>query len=630
MKKIIILVFICFSNLLFSQQDLFIPREISTAYRNGTRSLSGNPGTEYWQNYVDYKISAEILPEEFLLLGSEEIKYYNHSPDTLRQIVIRLYQNIMRAGVLRDFSFKANGLSDGIKLKNIEVENQSIDLDDSKYYNENGTVAYIKLNNPLPPNSEIHLLIEWSFNIPYKRKLRMGAYDSTSFFIAYWYPQISVYDDISGWDVHPYTGYQEMYNEFCDFEVNISVPNNFAVWATGKLKNPEQVLTKKYLNRYLDAQISDKVINIVDSLEVDNEIIFNGENEKNSWIFEAKNISDFAFAMSDKYLWDAVSVVVDSTTERRVFIEAAYNKSTEDFYHVARLSKEIIKYFSFELPGISYPFYGLTAFNNGRDGGGMEFPMIINDGNSSSIDASLRLTSHEIAHQYFPFFTGTNEKKYAFMDEGWAVFLPFEFQENNTSDGNHRRLSTVVSYQRFAGMENELPPMIPSIFLSGHPYRTAAYNRPSLAYYFLEEMLGKDLFREALQEFIIQWNRKHPTAHDLFLTFNSVTGMNLNWFWNPWFFKRGFPDLELDKVLEIDDGYEIIIKKIGIIPVPISLKIYFEDYSEEELYFNTAVWEGEIDEYVIEFKTDKTISEVNLGSSEIPDSNPVNNKIIVH
>ncbi len=630
MKNLIPLLLLCISTLTFSQQDLFIPRDILAAYENGTRSLNGKPGAEYWQNSGEYKIKAEVIPEEILLNGFEEVTYYNNSPDTLKQIVIRLYQNIMRAGVTRDFNFSSEGLTQGIMIKKITLDDEEINIKDKKYYYDYGTVAFIKLADPLQPKSEIKFKFEWSFEIPFKEKIRMGAYDSTSFFIAYWYPQIAVYDDINGWDEYAYTGYQEMYNDFSDYEVEISVPNNFAVWSTGELRNPENVLTDKYLNRYLKAQTSDQVINIVDSLEVKTEQIFKSTNEKNVWKYSAQNISDFAFAMSDRYLWDAVNVVVDSSSMRRVFIEAVYQKDTEDFYHVAKFSKQIIQYFSFEMPGIAYPFYGLTAFNSGRRGGGMEFPMMINDGNSSSLNASLRLTAHEIAHQYFPFYTGTNEKRYAFMDEGWAVFLPFDFQEKNTDDGRDRRISTVINYQNFAGKETEIPPMIPSFFLTSAPYRNAAYNRPSLAYYFLEDMLGKDVFVNTLQEFITRWKGKHPTAYDFFFTFNEVTGQNLNWFWKPWFFDRGFPDLELDRIKQVEDGYEFALKKIGIIPVPIRLKIYFDDNTEEELYYSAAVWKDGIHEYVVNFKTDKNIIEVNLGGEDIPDSNPDNNKIIAH
>jgi aminopeptidase N len=630
MKNLFTLLLLFFSTVTFSQNDLFIPRDVLAAYENGTRSLNGKPGAEYWQNSAEYKIKAEIIPENFLLNGFEEITYYNNSPDTLQQIVIRLYQNIMKAGVTRDFNFSSDGLTGGIMLKKVTVDDQEINVGDKKQYYEFGTVAYIKLIDPVPPNSKINLTLEWSFEIPFKEKIRMGAYDSTSFFIAYWYPQIAVFDDINGWDKYMYTGYQEMYNDFSDFEVEITVPNNFAVWSTGELRNPENVLTEKYLNRYSIAQTSDEVINIVDSIEIKTEQIFNSTDEKNVWRYSAQNIPDFAFAMSDKYLWDAVSVVVDSSLMRRVFIQAVYQKSTEDFYHVAKFSKQIIQYLSFRMPGIAYPFYGLTAFNSGRRGGGMEFPMMINDGNSSSLNASLRLTAHEIAHQYFPFYTGTNEKRYAFMDEGWAVFLPFELQEKNTADGKDRRISTVINYQNLAGKEIEMPPMIPSFFLTREPYRNASYNRPSLAYYFLEDMLGINVFREALQEFITLWSRKHPTAYDFFFTINEVTGQNLNWFWNPWFFERGYPDLELDKVIDIDDGYKFVVRKIGIIPIPIRLKIYFYDNTEDELYFSAAIWEDGIEEYIIEFKTDKNIIEVNLGGEDIPDSNPDNNKIIAH
>ena len=266
-------------------------------------------------------------------------------------------------------------------------------------------------------------------------------------------------------------------------------------------------------------------------------------------------------------------LLVDSTTNRKVFVDAAYKIESEDFYDVADISKKSIQYFSFEMPGVSFPYPCLTAFNGS---GGMEFPMMINDGSASTLAGTVGVTSHEIAHTYFPFYMGINERKYAFMDEGWAVMLPFTFQERMVED-NYPRRRNVGGYQRFAGNETEMPPMIPSILLKGNSYRMAAYSRPGLAYDYLREVLGDELFTKALQEFIKRWNGKHPLPYDMYNTFNEVTGQDLNWYWHAWFFEHGYPDLAIDRVEQQEEKIQVFISKVGSIPIPIKLKIVFED-----------------------------------------------------
>jgi len=625
-KKIITILLLCFSGLSFSQQNLFIPRNILTAYENGTRSFDGKPGVNYWQNSSDYKIKVEVDPQENLLTGSEEITYYNNSPDTLKRIVIRLYQDILKKGGARDWPLPSEGIHDGVQLSKVIIGGEEVDMEDRKKFNRSGTNLLITLNEPLPPSSQLNLSIDWSVLISDKVKIRMGAYDSTTFFIAYWYPQVAVYDDIDGWDRYNYSGQQEFNNDFLNFDVEIKVPNTFAVWAAGTLQNPAELLNEKYLERYDLAQHSDKVIRIITEEDLADGNIFNNSNEFNTWKFKAEYITDFSFALSDHYLWDGVSVVVDSTTSRNVFVDAAYKIESEDFYDVADISKKTIQYFSFEMPGVPFPYSCLTAFNGS---GGMEFPMMINDGSASTLAGTVGVTSHEIAHTYFPFYMGINERKYAFMDEGWAVMLPFDFQERMV-DENYPRRRNVFGYQRFAGNETEMPPMIPSVLLKGPSYRTASYLRPGLAYDFLREVLGNELFTEALQEFIKRWNGKHPLPYDMYNTFNEVTGQDLNWYWQPWFFERGHPDLAIDRVVQQEEKIQVFISKEGSIPIPIKLKIIFEDGTETELNHTAAVWKNGNKEFIIEHPADKPVREIILGSPDIPDTDSENNQVVIH
>ena len=615
----------------FPQQELFIPRNIQQAYDKRTRSYDGNPGAEYWQNSSEYKIDVEVDPYSYTVNGKEEITYYDNSPDTLKRIILRLYPNIFRKGSARDYAINPEGVTDGVTIQNLVVGSEEIDLENRSRYRVVNTQATIYLTKYIPPNSAVKLEIEWSFYISPKSRLRVGIYDPTTMFIGLWYPQIAVYDDIDGWDNYNYSGQVEFYNDFSSYDVRITLPNNFGVWATGELVNPEEVLSEKTYKNYLEAEGSDTVIRIITKSNVENSVkVFNDEEDQNTWHFKADNVSDFAFALSDHYLWDGLSVIRDSSQNKRVFVHAVYPIDSPDFYEVAEVSKELVKYFTYEMPGITFPFPSFVAFNNGgSNGGGMEFPMIINDGSTDLYENTVALTAHEMTHQYFPFFVGTNEKKYAFMDEGFAVMLPFKHMENVASF-NARLVRNIVSYQLLAGTEDDIPPMITSFSQTYTAYRNSAYDKSSIAYEILRDMLGNELFLKSIQKFIIRWNGKHPTPYDLFFTFNEVSGKNLNWFWKPWFFDQGFPDLAFDKVSVKEDKAEIIIKNNGTVPVRVKLELIYEDETSETYYFKTDVWKESNKTFSTEIELTGILKKIKLGDMYIPDSESENNIFLVH
>jgi Peptidase family M1 domain len=449
----------------------------------------------------------------------------------------------------------------------------------------------------------------------------MGAYDSTSFFIAYWYPQISVYDDIDGWDTFDYIGDQEFNNDFSNYDVEITIPNNFAVWSTGILQNHEEVLSEKYLKRYKSAHSSDDIVHIISPRDILNKNIFNSKNENNVWHYKAENVTDFAFAVSNHYLWDATSLIVDKKTKRRVYIAAAYKEESKDFYDVPDITRKALDYYSNELPGIPFPFPGITVYDGGS--GGMEFPMMVNDQSTSDYIGAVSLTTHELAHSYFPFYMGINERKYAWMDEGMARFIPYDLIWQLA---NYDRLAVSVNrYVRLAGKELDMPPITLSILLSGNSYGVASYDRPGIAYYYLRDALGKEKFDKTFREYIKRWNGKHPGPFDFFFTFNSVTGQNLNWYWQPWFFQKGFPDLAIQNVNQKDGNIKIIVRKIGSIPVPIKLILKGNDNKVETIYRSAQIWSDGKDEIEISDSANFKILNVELGSSQIPDINKCNN-----
>jgi hypothetical protein len=604
----------------FAQNDLYIPLNIKKAYENGTRSYDGSPGPNYWQNSAEYNIKVEVVTKTKMLFGSETIIYKNNSPDTLKTLVIRLYQDIFKIGNARDYSAPAEAINDGVEVSKIIVRGEEIDPD-SSIVKRKDTNLILDLDDPLPPDSEIDLAFEWNFIIPHEYPIRMGAYDSTSFFIGYWYPQVSVYDDIDGWDMFNYGGQQEFYNDFSSFQVEIKVPNTFCVWATSVLQNPDEVLTEKILDRFNIANNSEEVIRIVTADDLLEGNIFNNTNSHNIWKFNADNVTDFTFAMSDHYLWDGTSVIVDSTTNRKTFVDAAYKESSKDFPDVTQIAKEYIQHCSFEMPAWPYPFPTTTIFN-GR--GGMEFPMMINDGSFPTLGRTLGVTTHEVAHMYFPFYMGINERKYAFMDEGWADMLPFDFQVRMVEDYDQRSFH-ILGYQNKAGTEIDIPLAVPSIQLRGAAYGIAAYTRPGAAYDLLRDMLGDTLFLKAMHSFINRWNGKHPIPYDFYYTFNEATGKNLNWYWKPWFFEFGYPDLSINTVAQDGAFINVTVKKEGNIPIPVKLTFYYDDETDSERYNDASVWEGGDEVITISEKREKVLRKIILGGPHIPDVNSYNN-----
>ncbi len=614
---------------LSGQEKLFIPRNINSAYEKGTRSLDGKPGPEYWQNFSDYKIDVEVDPSTYQIVGTEEITYYNNSPDSLKRIVLRLYPNVLKKGSARDYTIVPEAVTDGLTIEKITIEGRSINLENRSIFRVTNTIAIIYIPEPIPSKSSINLSIEWSFNISAKVTLRMGVYDSTTVFVGYWYPQIAVYDDVDGWDYYNYGGQVEFYNDFSNFEVSITIPNNFGVWATGELQNPEEVLDQRILERYQTAVESNEVIRIITSDDLNSSLIYNVNEIKNTWIYKATNVTDFAFVFSDHYLWDGLRTIIDSSNDKSVFVQAVYPSDSQDFHEVAEISKDLINYFSHEMPAIKFPVPSIVAFNNGRSGGGMEFPMMINDGSPSTREGTVALTAHELAHQYFPFYVGTNEKKYAFMDEAWAVLLPFKYMERFAGI-NSRLISTVGNYEFLAGTENDIPPMIISLSLDYISYRNSAYNRSSISYEILRDMLGDKLFLKALQEYILRWKGKHPTPYDFFFTFTDVIGQDLTWYWKPWFFENGYPDMAIENVEMENNKANISIRKIGNVPTPVKLTIYYENETDEEIHYSADVWKEGDEFFVIEIELSDILNEIRLGDLTIPDSNRENNYYLVH
>jgi len=619
----IVIISIVFLTLLISasinaqQPELYIPVNIQNAFTNQTRSADGNPGKNYWQNFANYNIDIELNPYTGLLKGKEEIEYFNNSPDTLKELYIHLFMNIYKKGNPREYVVKPSDENEGVIIESLSVKGKKVEESKMEYIHND---FILHLDEPLLSKEKTHLSISWNYKINKESHFRTGQVDSTSWFVAYFFPRIAVYDDIDGWNNFKYSGSAEFYNDFGDFDVSITVPQNYVVWATGMLQNPEEVLTEKYSNRLKTALQSDNIVNIVDSTDIKTNQITQ-PNQKNTWQFKADYINDFAFAVSDHYLWDASSLIVDKQSNRRVLIDAAYNENSMDFYKVAKIARQSIDYMSNEIPGVPFPYPNLTVFN-GLDE--MEYPMMVNDFSTDDSLYLVKLTSHEIFHSYFPFFMGTNETKYAWMDEGFASYGDYLIVSELISPevANYYYLEL---YRSNVGDETDVPIITNSKHLTRPMYHFNAYAKSASFLYILHDLLGDDLFKSCLQEFMIRWNGKHPIPYDFFNTLNDVSGHNLNWLIKPWFFEFGYVDLGIKDA----SNNSCTIEKIGLYPAPIHLEIVFDDGSKKVIKKNAEVWKDGKQEINIHLHFTKNIKIIEVLNRLVPDADPSNNIYII-
>lgn len=604
------------------KKDLFMSRELQQAYQNDSRSFTGAPGENYFQNTADYSIDARFEPESGVLRGEQTIVYKNNSPDTLNRLVLRVLMNIFQKGVERDFNLGSEDLHDGVEIDDFTIDHRKVnDAGAARLLRDRGTIYMVGLADPLLPGERTEISLDWKVQLPQHVTIRMGQYgEQHNWFVAYWYPHISVYDDVYGWDTHPFRGSAEFYYDFNDYDIRLTLPGEYLVWATGLLQNPEDVYQDRILSRISRARKTEEVVPVVTTKDLEEEAVLKNKDE-HTWHFKASEVPDFSFAVSKKYIWDGTSVEVDPQTGRRTFVSAVYDTSSTDFHQVADISRETIRLFSEEIMNVPFAYPKLTAFNGG---GGMEFPMMINDGDAPSYQGTVHLTAHEIGHNYFPFYVMTNESYYAFMDEGLISFLPRDVEEKMV-EGFNPFESLVGGYADNAGNGMEVPLMVKSYIISDYAtYRTHAYQRPGTAFYLLRELVGREAFHKALKAYITRWAKKHPTPYDFFYTFEDVLDRDLSWFWIPWFFEFGYPDLAVGEVRTTGSKHQISIIKKGNMPVPVHLTITYADGSRQVIERSCEIWEKS-NTHQVSVDADKDIQKVKLGHPNIPDAFEKNN-----
>jgi hypothetical protein len=333
-------------------------------------------------------------------------------------------------------------------------------------------------------------------------------------------------------------------------------------------------------------------------------------------------VTDFAFALSDHYLWDASSVLVDSSTGRRTVVEAAYNKIHKDYFDVANQAHQTVYLTSHYYPKYPFPFPHITVFD-GTDQ--MEYPMMVNDNPTPTHKDAVQLTTHEIFHSYFPFFMGINETQYAWMDEGWAT-IGESVLSPKMGEPEDEGIFSKTRYERISGTDQYVPLITNTKEYSTDAYLANSYGKGGLCYYVLQDLLGDEIYFKSLHQYMNDWHGKHPTPYDFFYSFNNASGQNLNWFWNRWFFGWEYPDLSIKNVEKDKNNFKITIENKGGLPVPVYLTIFSKDGKSFVQKYTAAVWKnGDKEKTFVISKPFSSIDKIELGNEFIPDKFESNN-----
>ncbi|HET7230634.1 MAG TPA: M1 family metallopeptidase [Longimicrobium sp.] len=561
------------------------PVPTSEAFRRGlaagTRTATGAPGPRYWQQSVSYRIRAELDPASTLLRGSERIVYRNRSPDTLTSVVLNLDQNIYTENARRNRVAPNTG---GVTLDRVAVQGSRVDSvpaagigvmrqvqRPAAGYAVEGTLARVILPRALVPGDSVVLEIDWHHKVPPAPTFRTAWEDALggrAFVVGQWYPQIAVYDDLNGWDATPYLGDGEFYLEYGDFDVDLTLPAGWIVGATGTLENSAEVLSAQTRDRLARAAQADSApVHVVTAVDLaSGAALARGTEGRLTWRFRAQNVRDFAFATSNRYLWDAAgATVADPAGGRRtVAIHALYRQGAPGWELAWRYGQHAITYLS----GVIQPYaYPQATIAEGPIAG-MEYPMLVFIARPTQAVGLQGVIGHELGHQWFPMVVGSDEARYAWMDEGVNSY----HEDRTTSDffpGVNAAENSRLGYLSVAGRDTEVPLMRHTDLVSPYGARTAAaYSKPAVVLAALRNVLGNSTFDRAMREYAAAWSYRHPMPWDFFNTFERVAGRDLDWFWYPWFFETGVLDQSIESVRPVSGGVEVVVRDLGQNPMP--------------------------------------------------------------
>ena len=539
---------------------------------NVYRNAAGAPGTQYWQNRADYEINAYLDEEKRNLKGSEKVTYYNNSPDALDYLWLQLDENehssINNAGYDFSSALPKQMSSEDLKPSELPKKNNGLGVNLEKVADANGkalsytvnkTMMRIDLPSPLKPGDKITFHIDWNYNI--SDRLSTGGRGGYEYFpedgndlytITQWFPRMCVYSDFEGWQNHQFTGRGEFALVFGNYKVTMNVPADHIVAATGEGKNYKEVLTAEQYKRYQKSTTSNEPIEIV-TLEEAKKAEKQKSNKRKTWIFEAKDVRDFAWTSSRKFIWDAMHVKIPENGND-VMAMSLYPKEAYGLYRkfsTKAVAHTIKTYSEFTIP-YPYPVAQSIEASNG-----MEYPMICfnygrteKDGTYSegTKNGMIGVIIHEVGHNFFPMIINSDERQWTWMDEGLNTFVEYLTEERWDPKFPSRRgpAHTIVDYMKLP--KDQLEPIMTNSENITH-FGPNAYAKPATGLNILREtIMGRELFDQAFKTYSKRWAFRHPEPADFFRSMEDASGEDLDWFWRGWFYGTDPVDISLDKV----------------------------------------------------------------------------------
>jgi hypothetical protein len=602
---------------------------------NQYRSASGEPGPQYWQNRADYKLNLTLDTVTHKVTGDVTITYTNNSPDNLKFLWLQVDQNIYKQGSRGSSTTTQTGgrwanaqFTEGHAIRSIGIELEG--KKSTPQYTITDTRMQVWLSQPLKSGSKATINLGFEFTIPEYGTDRMGRLKTKNgivYEVAQWFPRMAVYDDIQGWNVLPYIGAGEFYLEYGDFDIAITAPANMIVVSSGDMQNEKEVLTATQQTRMAQARNSDKTVMLRSAEEVtDPKSRPSGKNL--TWRFKMQNSRDVAWAASKAFVWDAARINLPSGKKSLAMsVYPAESIKKDGWQRSTEMVKASVEHYSrlwFEYP------YG-SMVNVAGIVGGMEYPGIVFCSHADSGASLWGVTDHEVGHTWFPMIVGSNERKYAWMDEGFNTFInSFSTKEFNKGE--------FAGFSYFPGEDitpyvfnDKMDPLMTTPDVAQQEnLGIAAYEKPSIMLHALRDVvLGPERFDRAFKEYVDRWAYKHPTPWDFFRTMENVSGEDLGWFWRGWVLNNWKFDVALGDVKYQDNkpenGAAITIESREQMPMPVPVLIRETNGKEHRMTLPVEVWQRG-SRWTFMVPTTSRITEVVLDpEKKLPDVNRQNN-----
>jgi hypothetical protein len=607
------------------------------------RSGSGAPGPMYWQNRADYKIAVTLDTAKKEITGTVEITYTNNSPDELNYLWLQLDQNLFTPTSRGHYKTPIGGgrfgnveFEGGDSIHSVTVESvqqgQKPAVSSSPEYVITDTRMQIRLKTPLKGKGEkIVIKIAYSFLVPPDGSDRMGRTETKNgriYEIAQWYPRMCVYDEVEGWNIEPYLGAAEFYLEYGDFDYTVTVPSNLIVAGSGELVNPAEVLTPTEIERLNKAKASDAKVTIVGADEIGKASTHLKNSGNVAWHFKIKNSRDVSWACSTSFIWDAARInLPDDKKSLAMSFYPVECSSDSGWGRATEYTKASIEFYSKTYFVFPYP----AASNVAGHVNGMEYPGIVFCSWKAKMSGLFFVTTHEFGHNWFPMVVGSNERKYAWMDEGFNTFINiYSGQYFNKGEYNKPELpDPVIGFMK----RDSNVVMTYEDAMPARDIGMLCYYKPAYALYMLREnIVGPKRFDYAFRNYVNRWAFKHPTPKDFFRSMNEGTGEDLNWFWKEWIYKPWTLDQAVTNVknskadsVNGTKGIDITVKNNRQMVMPVIIEVKESNGHTGRVTLPVEIWQH-IGTWTFHYASTSAVSSVTIDPDNImPDMDRSNN-----